>query len=391
MIKFAGIITIFLLMVFGIHYVLYISVIKFLAISDPLIRKAILWIVVFLALSFLPSALLLRLHVNAFTRLWYLTSCIWLGILLHLSISLALIWAVFWMGKLVHFNPDMRMISIGFILLALGVSVYGIWRSRHPELRRVEVKIQTLPAHWRNKVLVQLSDLHLGAINGAGFMKRIAEKVNRLSPEAILITGDLFDGMGGDLPSFIEVLNLLKASKGIFFVTGNHEGYLGLDRPLSIIRQTKIRILDNEIIDLEGLQLVGASFPEHYREPRIQSLLTRSGSFDAEKPSILLYHTPTNIAETHKDRGSQQTRTYWYPDTSMALARQVGIDLQLSGHTHKGQIFPLGCLTKAIYNGYDYGLHRDGKFQIYVSSGVGTWGPPMRIGSPPEIVEIQLR
>ena len=141
---------------------------------------------------------------------------------------------------------------------------------------------------------------------------------------------------------------------------------------------------------MDGLQIVGISFPEHHLESRALSLLTQAGSFDAGKPSILLYHTPTNIAEHNTDRGSQQTRTYWFPDTSMALAKEVGIDLQLSGHTHKGQLFPVGFLTKAIYNGYDYGLHKDGRFHIYVSGGVGTWGPPLRVGSPPEIVVIEL-
>lgn len=391
MIKFAGILIVFLSLVFSAHYLLYTSIIKFFSISDPGMRKVLMWIFIVLAMSFLPSALLLRLHVNALTTLLYLISAIWLGVLLQLILSLALVWPIFWVGKLIRFIPDMRIISTGFFLLSIIVSAYGIWRSRNPELKWVEVKIQALPDHWRGKVLVQLSDLHLGAINGTGFMKRITEKVNSLSHEAILITGDLIDGMGGDLPTLIGVINSLKASKGIFFVTGNHEGYVGLDRALSIVRQTKIRILDNEIVDLEGLQLVGISFPEHYREHRAHSLLSGSGSFDAKKPSILLYHTPTNIGETNKDRGSQQTRTYWRPDTSMALAKEVGIDLQLSGHTHKGQLFPFGFLTRVIYKGFDYGLYRDGKFHIYVSKGVGTWGPPMRIGSPPEIVAVRLR
>jgi hypothetical protein len=314
-----------------------------------------------------------------------------MGLLLYLIMAVALVWAVFGTGKLLGSIPDMRVITIVFFALAAAVSVYGIWRSRNPELKQIEVKIQSLPDHWRNKIVVQLSDLHLGAINGTGFMKRVAEKVNSVGPEAIFITGDLFDGMGGDLPSFIEFLNSLKASKGVFFVTGNHEGYLGFDGPLSIIKNTTIRVLDNEVVDLEGLQIVGVSFPEHYRENRVCSLLAQPGSFDSEKPSILLYHTPTNIADSNTDRGSQQARTYWFPDTSMALAKEAGIDLQLSGHTHKGQLFPFGLLTKAIYNQYDSGLHRDGRFHLYVSSGVGTWGPPMRVGSLPEIVVIKLR
>jgi len=149
--------------------------------------------------------------------------------------------------------------------------------------------------------------------------------------------------------------------------------------------------LDNEVVELKGLQIVGISFPEYHRKNHARRLLTKSGLYNADKPSILMYHTPTNIDEHNTDRGSQQARTYWFPDTSMALAKEVGIDLQLSGHTHRGQVFPFGFLTRAIYNGRDYGLHREGSFHIYVSSGAGTWGPPMRIGNSPEIVLIHLR
>jgi hypothetical protein len=86
-----------------------------------------------------------------------------------------------------------------------------------------------------------------------------------------------------------------------------------------------------------------------------------------------------------------RTATYFRPDTSFALARRLGVSLQLSGHTHRGQFFPFGLLTRWIYNGYAYGLHRADGFSIYISSGVGTWGPPMRTGAPPEIVAFTLK
>jgi predicted MPP superfamily phosphohydrolase len=104
-----------------------------------------------------------------------------------------------------------------------------------------------------------------------------------------------------------------------------------------------------------------------------------------------MYHTPTDIGEQYADMGSQQARTYWFPDTNMNLAKEAGIDLQLSGHTHRGQLFPFGFLSRAIYKGYDHGLHSDGRFHLYVSSGVGTWGPPMRLEGVSEIVILKLQ
>ncbi len=389
-IKFIGFIAVFLLLVFGAHYLLYTSAVRFMTISDPGIRKVVLWIMVCLAVSFFPSALLVRLHINIFTKMLYIISCIWLGLFLYLLMAVVIIWAIFWMAKGFGTLPNMRIISIVMFLLAIAGSIHGLWCAYFPVVKSINVEIEGLPDHWHNRTIIQLSEFHLGAINGPGFITRVTKKVNRINPDLILITGDLFDGMGGKLESFIEPLSGMKASKGVFYVTGNHEGYLGLHRALSIIRKTPITILDDRIVELDGLQIVGISFPEHDRENKARQLLKESGTYDAGKPSILLYHTPTNIGEYNTDRGSQQARTYWFPDTSMRLAKEMGIDLQLSGHTHKGQLFPFGLLTRAIFKGYDYGLHRNGGFQIYISSGVGTWGPPMRSGCRSEIVKITL-
>jgi predicted MPP superfamily phosphohydrolase len=390
--KFAGFITAILVLWFGTHYLLYASFVRFFVITDPGTRKTILMVLVFLALSFFISAFLLHLHViNPFTEVLYFIAAVWLGLFLYSLMALILIWLFFGAVKLVGLVPDMRLVAAGFFILAVAVSGYGLWSAQNPRLKHIEVKIEGLPEQWRDKKIIQLSDVHLGAIYGTGFMQRVADKVNGENPDLILITGDLFDGMGGRLTSFVESLNSLKASRGVFFVTGNHEGYLGLKEPFAVLGKTHIRVLDNEIVDIDGLEIVGIRYPEHDRINNTRRLMTQSGSYDAGKPSILMYHTPTNIDETYPDRASQQSRTYWHPDTSMALAKEVGIDLQLSGHTHKGQLFPFMFQTRSAYKGFDYGLHREGGFQVYITSGVGTWGPPMRVGVPPEIVSILLR
>jgi predicted MPP superfamily phosphohydrolase len=381
----------FLVVLFGGHYLVYLFITRFFPISDPGIRKVILWTMAFLAIAIFPSALLVRFHTNIFTSLLYQVTSIWTGLFIYLFMAAILSWLIFGVGYLFRFSTNMRIISIGLVLIVAVVTVVGMWRAKHPKIKRIDVKIDTLPDHWRNRTIVHLSDVHLGVINGTGFLKRVVEQVNSLEPDLILITGDLFDGMAGDLSPFSDLLNSLKASKGIFFVTGNHEGYLGLDSPLSALKETGIRVLDDEIVDRDGLQIVGISYPEYQRQNKARYLLEESGAFDSNKPSILLYHTPTSIEEDNQNRADQQNRAYWSPDTTMTLAKEAGIDLQLSGHTHKGQFFPFGLLTRKIYNGYDYGLHRDGRFHIYVTSGTGTWGPPMRIGSSSEIVAIRLR
>jgi predicted MPP superfamily phosphohydrolase len=390
-IRFAAPIATFLAILLGGHYLVYLSITRFFPISDPGIRKTILWTMVFLAIAILPSAVLVRTHTNIFTGFFYQVTSIWTGLFIYLFMAAILTWLIFGAGYLFRLSPNMRIVSIGLVLLVVVVTVVGMWRAKHPRIKRIDVKIDTLPDHWRNRTIVHLADVHLGVINGTRFLRRVVEKVNSLEPDLILITGDLFDGMAGELSPFPALLNGLKASKGVFFVTGNHEGYLGLDGPLSVLKKTDIRVLDDEIVDRDGLQIVGISYPEYQRRNNVRQLLEESGTFDSSKPSILLYHTPTNIGEDNRDRTEQQNRAYWSPDITMTLAKEAGIDLQLSGHTHKGQFFPFMLLTKRIYNGYDYGLHKDGRFHIYITSGTGTWGPPMRIGSSSEIVAIRLR
>ena len=109
-----------------------------------------------------------------------------------------------------------------------------------------------------------------------------------------------------------------------------------------------------------------------------------------EKPSILLFHTPTNADQMGNNKVEQHFSTYWRPDTSCSLSKALGIDLQLSGHTHAGQFFPFTLATRLIYGGRDRGLHTDGVFNLYTSRGTGTWGPPLRTGGPGEITVITL-
>jgi predicted MPP superfamily phosphohydrolase len=261
----------------------------------------------------------------------------------------------------------------------------------YPVLKPVDITLEGLPGAWRGKTIVQLSDVHLGAIRGPGFLERIVAKIDSVRPEVILITGDLFDGVsGGDLSVFIPLLNRLEATRGVFFVTGNHEGYLGLKNPLAILSKTDIKVLENEVVDMDGIQIIGIPYPEHNQPNSALRLLSESGLYAPQKPGILMYHTPTSIGASHSSMESQQTGTYWRPDTDMTVAGSAGIDLQLSGHTHAGQFFPFTLLTGIIFSGYDYGLHREGGFQIYITSGAGTWGPPMRVACPPEIPVIRL-
>jgi predicted MPP superfamily phosphohydrolase len=377
-------------MLVGCHYFIHYSVLCAFNVSRPRIRLLLLIALTALAVS-VPLALSLsRLYGNPVTRIFHTLSSFWLGLAIHLVLLLALCWLVHGLARCVGRRLAMRVPVAAAVTLALTASGYGLWQAQHPLITSLEVEIDDLPESWEGKTVVQLSDVHLGNVHGTGFLRRVVEMVNSLHPEAVFITGDLFDGSCSDFRGFEDLLDELRARRGVFFVTGNHEGYLGLEAPLAFLKQTKIRVLDDECVEMDGLQVVGIGFPWFSRAPSPSSPFDTAGCYTSQRPAILLYHTPTNVGESYGDRDTQQVRSYFAPDTTFTFAAERGIDLQLSGHTHGGQMFPFGLLVGALWNRFDHGLHRIGRFYLHVSSGTGTWGPPARTGSRGEVVAIKL-
>ena len=369
----------------GGHYLLYHSAVRAFAIEPGILRKVMLGLVFFLSASFPLAILLVKTGQNWFSGGFFVLAALWMGLFFNLLMAAGLGWLAAGVVKLAGVKLDPRWIFIGAAALALLFTGWGVWRARHPQVRRIEVAIEGLPEAWRGRKIVHLSDLHLGHTNGVGFMRDVVRQVNALEPDLVLITGDLFDGMGGDFDACVPVIDSLKAKHGVFFVAGNHEVY---SQSGPIVARTALRVLDAEVVEVEGLQIAGVAFPGLASEADLERF---KKSLRTDLPSILLFHTPTDIIKPGGGRAAQQYSTYWAPDTSCTLNRELGVDLQLSGHTHAGQIFPLGLLSRLLYNGRDRGLHKDGSFNLFVSTGTGTFGPPVRTSGDSEIVEIVLR
>ena len=375
----------------GAHLLLYRALRRLYVITSPAIRTVLLIGLLLLSFCFMASFFLLKWQENPITIGFYMFSAIWTGLFLNLLLAVLLSWIILAVTWLAGSYPNNRIITSACLLLAVLLTAYGVWNAFHPRIKHVEMAFDNLPVHWKNKTLVQLSDVHLGHFYGERFLAKLVDNVNALNPEAIFITGDLFDGMASDVSHFAVGLKQLKANRGIFFVTGNHETYVGLHRALKTLKQTSIQILQNEAIEIDGLGVIGIAFPGLKKTEDIRGLDSLQRSASDTQPLILLFHTPTNASPRGGDGLDRHINTYWVPDTSFTLAKLLGVDLQLSGHTHAGQIFPFGYITNLIYKGYEYGLHRNGNFSIYTTSGVGTWGPPMRTGNSPEIVAIRIK
>jgi hypothetical protein len=383
-------VSVFFIVSVTTHFFLYRFAVRSLGLAHPAGRALMLGAFAVLALSFMAAFFLIRWDENPFTIGFYKISAVWFALSINLVLAAAATWLLYGSLRACGVSTaSFRVLAAACVLLGLTESAWGFWSAFHPGLTAVEVRLESLPKSWRDRTIVQLSDVHLGHFHTAADMERLAERVNALAPDMVVITGDLFDGMIDGLPGFVEPLKRLSARKGVYFVSGNHEVYAGLRRSLDVVARADIRVLFNEVVEIDGLHLMGVAYPGVADEREIRGVdrLTRPGP--DHLPCILLFHTPTDIR--HDGTLGRRTATYWRPDTSFALSKKLGVSLQISGHTHGGQFFPLRLLTRWIFNGYDHGLHREKGFAIYTSSGVGTWGPPMRTGASPEIVLFTLK
>jgi len=348
----------------GAHLVVYGSAVHFFDIAG---RKARLWLGIslsLLALSFLAASLLVRWQDVALTRGLYFLAGLWLGILTYLVICFAGAWII---GSFWTTTPRF-VLGSSAIALALVISAYGVWSQYHPRIKNIDVTLKNLPAAWQGKTIVQISDVHLGNILGRGFLAQVVAQTNALNPEMVVVTGDLLDGMGDDLKHSVQPLNDLKAPRGAYFITGNHETFLPPAQVSEALAQTKLNIMKDEEVDLDGLRLVGVDFVSMGQSVDLAQTVKRLVT-DHSSPTILLYHSPVQVD---------------------AVSQTGLVDLMLSGHTHQGQLWPFNLITWLVYKGYDHGLHRVGDMQIYTSSGTGGWGPTMRVWARPEIVAIHL-
>ncbi len=368
----------------GGHYLIYYSAVRAFSVEPGTFRKVMLALAFFLSASFPLGILLVKLGRNPLSSGFFILAALWMGMFINLLVAAGLGWLAAGVWKLAGLKVDPRWIFLSAAALALLFCAWGVWRARNPEVRRIEVAMDGLPEAWRGRTIVHLSDLHLGHANGPGFMRSVAGKVNALDPDLVVITGDLFDGMGGDFQACVPAIDSLQARQGVFFVTGNHEVY---SQTGPVVSKTRLRVLDSEVVEVGGLQIAGVAYPGLSSEAELERF---KEALRTDQPSILLFHTPTDIIQRGEGEAARHFSTYWTPDTSCRLNRELGVDLQLSGHSHAGQIFPFGLLSRLLYKGRDRGLHKDGSFNLFVSCGTGTFGPPMRTSCRSEIVVITL-
>jgi len=322
---------------------------------------------VFLSVSFVAASLLAFRYTNTLVRTFYRTAAIWVGLLTFLFFAALSSWFIFGVARVAGLNVNFHRLVEVLFGIAIAAGLYGVFNANWTRITRTTVQLANLPEAWRGRKAALISDVHLGHVRNGGFLRRMVAKILKEEPDAIFIAGDLYDGTAIDANRAAEPLNGLTAPHGVYFVAGNHEQFGDDSKYLSAISAAGVRVLSNEKVEVDGLQIVGVPY-RNAAHGRLASVL-QGVCLDRDRASILLTHAPDN------------------PE----IAEAAGVSLQLSGHTHLGQFIPWSWMARRIYRQFVYGLSRIGKMQVFTSSGAGTWGPPLRLGSNPEIVMLEFQ
>ncbi len=342
----------FLLAYLILNYFILFSINAFL--GRPIDNSVFYTIIGVLTVSFPISMLLGQKYSHTFIRILYIFSMTWLGIALFFLPGLAILWLIqFW------FSIPLDLLTLLLTVIILFISAYCLFNAYQFQVKNLKIELNNL----NNPVkLLQLSDVNIGSVRNTGYLKRLVKKVEEINPGIVLITGDLADG---SYPIHKETFHPFKSlPMPVLFVNGNHDTYVSRDKLQEALKFAGITILNQDFWVYNDLQIIGVGYS---MQRNILDRILKQLDYDKKLPSILIYHLPLE----------------W------DSARKQGIDLQLSGHTHQGQFYPMNLVVKAIFP-YWKGLYEIENKYLYVSPGTGTWGPPMRWGSRNEITIIEL-
>lgn len=375
---FCLILAVYGLMNYYIGFRLWQSVLSYI----PFLHPVVYWIIFFLIAFAFVIGRMGGAHLPGVVSHWLsIAGAYWMGAMVYFLLILVLIDLLRFIGFFLKLLPGRYSSGVwnypvtGAIVLVIvtGIVLYGMYNARNPQISHYDVNIGKSANGLENLHIVMVSDIHIGNIVGKDRVEKMVEMVNGQKPDIILFAGDIIDE---DIEPFIkqgigESFRKLNAKHGVFAAFGNHEYYRGqIDTIEEQMKQANIKVLRDSCIKIDdSFYLVGREDRDSKRvlgreRKSLEDILEGT---DSTLPVIVIDHTPVNLQEAEK----------------------AGADLQVSGHTHRGQLFPNQLITKRIYE-VDWGYLKKGGLNVIVSSGFGTWGAPMRTGNSAEIVDITV-
>ena len=307
-------------------------------------------------------------------KILYFPGTVWLGMMLYLFMFFILTDIIYIINHFFHFlssgiknNYRKFQVFSGYILV-ICLAIYGYYQYRNPQIVEQKISIDKKAGDYKNLKVVGVSDFHLGVANDNKSLVQNVRLINEQHPDLIIIAGDLIDNNALPLEKerMWETLNKLQAPLGTYFCMGNHEYMSGIEPAMEFLRKTNIHLLiDSSVVINNSIQIIGRDDMKRGNNRKPLNELVKG--LDTSLPIFLLDHEPYHLNE----------------------AEENGIDLQFSGHTHHGQIFPANLLTDMEYE-LSYGYKQKGNTHYFVSSGLGLWGPPFRIGTKSEVVVFNI-
>jgi predicted MPP superfamily phosphohydrolase len=325
-----------------------------------------------LSMSFVAASLRGWYSHQPLVRFFYLVSALWLGFASYFMLASLASWIVYGVSAIGGLGWRPAWIADVTFAAAMAAGFYGLLNAAWPRTVRVSVTLPNLPPQWRGRTAALVSDLHLGHVRNGRFVRRVVNKLLALQNDIVFVAGDLYDGVAADFEKLARpwadlVASPNAAALGIYYIAGNHEEFYRNAEYLPPLLRAGIRVLNNEKVEVDGLQLIGVHYRDAVNADQYRSILQRM-NLDRTRASVLLLHAPVRLP----------------------ISEEEGISLQLSGHTHGGQFFPWTLIAQRVWKKFIHGLQRFGTLQVYTTYGTGTWGPPLRVGTRPEIVLIRF-
>ncbi len=348
----------------------------------PLVRIIYLILFILIAYGYVFAKIFYKILPPLLYDIWLGIGAIWFAFLVYFVLSLLLIDIIRLVDSKVQFLPEIfrsgnidikRYTALAVIALVSLIVFLGNLNKRNIDIKTLELTLPKGQSKLDELNVVMASDIHLSPIDGERLLTKIIDKMNSLNPDIILLAGDIVD----DKAEILEARGIgksfhkLKSKYGVYSINGNHEFINGVESSVMYAEHLGIKTIRDEYILIDSsLYIVGRedkAMPQFTGKQR-KSLKEIISNLDPDYPKILLDHTPFNLNEAEENK----------------------IDLQLSGHTHHGQIWPANLITNMIYE-ISWGYKKKGNTHYYVTSGAGTWGPPVRTGSRSEIVNLKIK
>jgi len=302
---------------------------------------------------------------NGFTKILYFVASVWLGVFMISIFSLLGFEIINLLSKkLLNFNLLIPKVWIILTILIISIVWYSLWNASLIKTRNINLKLDNLQ---KNTKIVYLSDIHIDTINSMDYLEKIINQINNLSGDLVIINWDIVH-IGHFADQQFNILSKIKAPS--IFTYWNHEAYFGKQKVNNILKWSNLKILENEMIDLDWIQIIwlqNIGWIDDESNKKTLDKLLKKFEIDKNKASILVLHEPI------------------WPE----ISKKHWINLQLWWHTHNWQVFPFNLFVK-IWFKYIYWLYDLGWMYVYISSGAWTWWPPMRLGSNSEIVVFNL-